>query len=84
MTKKGPYLFAEIVHADKIRQREELEQRERIEQEQREEERRIEKNRQKRSRQRKAQFIHNVANTIFGLIGVGAMALIMLLLRLVF
>lgn len=79
---KGPLLFAEIVHSDKIQQRKEAQERERIAREQKETEIQCERNRLKRLRQRKAQFMKNLVNCVFGIAGIVVLMLLILLFRL--
>ena len=83
MVEKGPYLFAEIVHADKNLQREEEIRNQRIAEETEKLRREIEERRQERQRENRARFVKNVVYTISGLLGVLCIYALMILCALV-
>lgn len=80
---KGPYLFAEIVHASKNKEREEEENARKLEEYNRQLEAEIEQRRQQRAYENRLRFIKSVVYTICGLLGVGFIFLIMVMCALV-
>ena len=80
---KGPLLFAFMISEMNNQQREDALQKERMAREYEEEELRCEKNRQKRIRRRKAQFMRNFMNCVFGTAGVFLILILILLFRLI-